>query len=295
MNPIRKLYDKLPVETRIRIRAILPDRLLRWYANRNTDVYLISYPKCGRTWLRLMVGRAISRHFNLPEQEDVLLLRSRRALPPGVPRITVIHDDRPMQKAPDELETSKQRYKDKKVIFLARDPRDVVVSSYFEAQKRSRLFRRLGSDGTETGFQGTLPEFIHRRQGGFDTILRYYNIWAQNRTVPRQFLLVRYEDMRQNPVRELRRVLDFLDLAEISDETIREAVEFASFENMRRMEAEGRFKDGSLQPADRDDQESYKTRKGKVKGFIEYLNEREITYLNQKLAADLSDFFGYRP
>lgn len=316
MHPLRRIYDQLPLDLRVRIRSMLPDGFLRWYANRNTDIYLISYPKCGRTWLRLMIGRAVTRHFNLPDQDYALLLHSGKALHPSAPRITVVHDDRPMNKAPEELETSKRRYKDKKVIFLARDPRDVIVSSYFETMKRSHLFRRqgVGSDalsanaalplgsaagpdqpGETSAFNGTLPEFIHRRKGGFDTILRYYNIWAENRTTPRDFLLVRYEDMRQNTARELRRVLDFLGLTEVSEATLNEAVEFASFENMRRMEAEGRFQDRMLQPADQADPESYKTRKGKVKGFVEYLNEREITTLNQKLAADLSDYFGYAP
>jgi hypothetical protein len=293
MNPIRSLYDRLPASLRSGLRSMVPDRLLRWYAHRNTDVYLISYPKCGRTWLRLMIGRAISQHFQLAETEDVLFLRSNRRYHPQVPRLMVIHDNRPMLRAPEELETTKGRYRGKKVIFLARDPRDVIVSSYFEMKNRGRLFGDNPYEQRSATFNGSLQEFIQQRQGGFETLLTYYNIWAQNRRLPQDFLLVRYEDMRANPGAELRRVLDFLGLQSIPQATIDEAVSYASFENMRKMEAEGRFQSGMLKPADQTDQESYKTRKGKTRGFVDHLSSGEIEDLNKRMKEYLDPYFGY--
>jgi hypothetical protein len=293
MNPIRSLYDRLPAALRSGFRSIVPDRLLRWYAHRNTDVYLISYPKCGRTWLRLMIGFAISRHFHLPETEDVLFIRSNRRYHPQAPRLMVIHDNRPMLRTPEELETSKTRYRAKKVIFLARDPRDVIVSSYFEMKNRGRLFGPNPYEKHNADFVGSLPEFIQQRRGGFDTLLAFYNIWAQNRHLPQDFLLVRYEDMQANPGGELRRVLDFLGLQAVSQAIIDEAVNYASFENMRKMEAEGRFQSGMLRPADQADRESYKTRKGKTKGFVDHLSAIEIDALTQKMNEKLDPYFGY--
>ena len=293
MNPIRSLYDRLPASLRSGFRSVVPDRWLRWYAHRHTDVYLISYPKCGRTWLRLMLGRAISQHFRLPESEDVLFLRSNHRYHPEVPRLMVIHEDRPMLRTPEELKTSKTRFRGKKVIFLARDPRDVIVSSYFEMKNRGRLFGDNPYEQHASTFEGSLPEFIYQRRGGFDTLLAYYNIWAGNHHLPQDFLLVRYEDMKANPGRELRRVLDFLGLQNISQATIAEAVSYASFENMRKMEAEGRFHSGMLKPAKQTDQESYKTRKGKTRGYVEYLSPAEIETLNQKMSAQLDLYFGY--
>lgn len=293
MNPIRSLYSRLPFSFRSGLRSIVPDRLLRWYAHRNTDVYLISYPKCGRTWLRLMIGRAISRHFHLPESEEVLFLRSNRRYHAQAPRLMVIHDNRPMLRTPDELETSKVRYRTKKVIFLARDPRDVIVSSYFEMKNRGRLFGQNPYEEHSPIFDGSLAEFIQQRRGGFDTLLAYYNIWAQNRHLPHGFLLVRYEDMKANPGGELRRVLDFLGLQAISQTTIDEAVSYASFENMQKMEAEGRFQSGMLRPADQANRESYKTRQGRAHGFVDHLSPVEIESLNKKMNEKLDPYFGY--
>lgn len=294
MHPIRHLYDTLPAQTRSLFRSMVPDAFLRWYAHRNTDVYLISYPKCGRTWLRLMMGRAIVRHFSLPENEENLFIRWKKRVHSAVPHITIIHDDRPMLKAPEELEKSKARYKDKQVIFLARDPRDVIVSSYFEMSKRGRLFGDNPYESRQAVFEGSLPEFIHNRTGGFDTLIAYYNIWASNRTVPKDFLLVRYEDMKADPSRELRRVLDYLGLQEINEAEIAEAVEFASFENMRKMEAEGKFQSSVIRPADKADEASYKTRKGETRGYVKYLDENEQAYLNQKIQNELAEYYGYK-
>ena len=200
-----------------------------------------------------------------------------------------------MFKAPGELETSKAHFRDKKVIFLARDPRDVIVSSYFERSKRTQIFGENPYEKRQAVFEGSLSEFINQPIGGFDTLLCYYNIWADNRSLPAGFLLVRYEDLKADPQRELRRVLNFLGLQIISDSTLAEAVEYASFENMRKMESSGKFQSGMLSPGSQGDQDSYKTRKGQIKGYINYLNEKEIQDLNHKLATNLSNFFGYLP
>ena len=290
---MRKFYNKLPATLRSEIRSLVPGSARRWYAHYHTEVYLLSYPKCGRTWLRLMIGRAIVRHFQMPDDIDHLFLAGNRRLHPDVPRIRVFHDDRPMLKTPEELETSKQQYRDKKVILLVRDPRDVIVSSYFEMKKRGRIFGDNPYETRQAQFDGSLSEFIVLRQGGFDTILEFYNIWAANRDVPAGFLLVRYEDMRADAQHELRRVLDFLGLEQIDAATIQEAVEYASFDNMRKMEEQGKFQTGMLTPADKSDQSSYKTRRGKIGGYHDYLSQTEVDTLNQKIAHRLSDIYGY--
>ena len=242
-----------------------------------------------------MIGRAIACQYSLPQEEDILLLQWKTKPHRDLPMITVIHDDRPMLKAPEELERSKDRYRGKSVIFLVRDPRDVVVSSYFEMNKRGRLFGDNPYESRQAYFEGSLSDFIYNKVGGFETILAYYNIWAENRHIPKNFLLVRYEDMRANPHKELRRVLNFLGLPAISDDTIADAVEYTSFENIRKMEAGGEFQSGILSPADKTDEESFKARKGKVRGFVDYLSEDQIQELSQKMQTELSDCFGYAP
>jgi hypothetical protein len=62
---------------------------------------------------------------------------------------------------------------------------------------------------------------------------------------------------------------------------------------MRKMEAEGRFQSKLLQPADQLNQDTYKTRKGKIKGYMDYLNASQVEALNRKLNDNLAAYFGY--
>lgn len=273
--------------------------------HKSVDTFLISFPKCGRTWLRLMIGRAIVRHFNLVAPnllQKTMSLESLAKFHPEIPKIVVNHDDNPQWKKADELVLSKIKYQNYKVIFLARDPRDVVVSIYFEHKKRVNTYadKIKTSDGMENyqervkQYEGDLSSYLKSEIGSLDTIIKYYNIWAENQNICENFLLVRYEDLHANTQKELRRVLDFIGLEQISNEAIAESIDFASFENMHKMEEEGKFKSYALKPVDKKDRESYKTRKGKVGGFAEYLNQDEINYINQKINTNLSDFYGYK-
>lgn len=240
-----------------------------------------------------MIGKSICGHYDLPCNEQNLLLKGRYQAHPDLPTITVIHDDRPMLKSPDELEHSKRKFMGKKVIFLARDPRDVIVSSYYEAKNRSDLFGQNPYESRSPKFNGNLSEFIHMQHGGFETILEYYNIWAENSHIPKDFLLVRYEDMKQDPAGELLRVLRFLNLSGITEQEVQAAVEYASFDNMRALEVEGVLSKDILSPGNRGDVNSYKTRSGKIGGYQESLSQDEIDFLDDKMRASLSNFYGY--
>ena len=53
---------------------------------RQADVFLLSYPKTGRTWLRVMIGQMLAAHFDHPELAHVEL-GTRMPRFEGVPRI----------------------------------------------------------------------------------------------------------------------------------------------------------------------------------------------------------------
>src|SRR5688572_7569791 len=74
-------------------------KLSRWIKQSAADVFLISYPKCGRTWLRVMLEKTLQLHFDCPEID---LVKSNFSIPPkpGIPIIRVAHDDNPHFKVP---------------------------------------------------------------------------------------------------------------------------------------------------------------------------------------------------
>lgn len=277
--------ERPPIGERLRARIRRTAPMLWWYRrrrNRMADVYVLSFPKCGRTWLRVMIGKALMLHHGIDDGDFMELgkLAERR---PDIPLIRFKHDDNPHYKSPDELVTSKREYRDLPVILLVRDIRDTVVSAYFQMTRREARYR----------FDGTMSAFLYCPRGSVDTIIRFYNIWADQRDAPGKFLLVRYEDLHERAEAELRRVLDFIGVRDVSDETIRQAVAFSQFENMRQMERGDRLGSWRLQPGNPDDPESYKTRKGKVGGYVEYLSESEVAELNEKIRRELSPVYGY--
>ncbi len=267
--------------TRKRIAALLPRRMLASYRHRRADVYLVSFPKCGRTWLRVMIGRAFQVHFGLPAGADLVELHRLAELDPRVPCVVATHDDDAQWKPPEAVEADKSRYRAKRVILLVRDPRDVIVSLYFQ---------RRGRHG---GYAGSLAQFLDERVGGFESLLRFYDAWADNVATSENVLVVRYEDLHARPEDELRRVLTFAGVDGVRPEVVADAVEYGSFDHMRELEETEAFGSEKLRPGRRGDVDTYKTRRGKVGGHRDELTAEQIDRLDRMLADSRVSRFGY--
>lgn len=179
------------------------------------------------------------------------------------------HDDSGHQKRRhfNELEVDKTAFSDQRVLLLIRDPRDVVVSGYFMATRRRQLY------------QGTLSNFLRDERHGLRKVLAFNNAWYEARHHLADFLLVRYERMQEDLLTVQRRILEFTG-QRADDETLRDTIEFCRFPNMQRLEREGFFEStyGVLLAARGDDPESAKIRRGKVGGFVDYLNPADLAY-----------------
>lgn len=276
---LRHATLRIPISAKKLILNVLPDSLLMWYETQDVDVYIISYPKCGRTWLRLMIGKAIQQHFLLDADTDLIEISQLSKINPMIPKIKVSHDDKPHFKTPIQLEKDKSQFQHKRIVFLTRDPRDVIVSYYFHVTRRFQI---------ETT---SISDFIRQDIGGINTLIFYYNIWAESQSQIDHFLRVRYEDLHANPQAELRRVLSFIGLPEISPQVITQAVQYAAFDNMRKLEESNAFSSPKLQPGQMGEYTSYKTRKGKIGSYFDHLTDSDIEYLNQKIDAELSNYY----
>jgi len=217
------------------------------------------------------------------DEKDLLNLKRMARSRREIPAIRVAHEDNPDYKTPEELSTRKPEFSDKRVIFLVRDPRDVVVSLYHQKKHRERYSWEIPD----------LAEFVRRERGSTKTIAKYYNVWIANRDIPQDFLLIRYEDMQKNTVQELKRVISFLGIEGASDSILRNATEFAKFDKMRAMEKKNAIKSRALKPGDPREEQSYKTRKGEVGGYRRELSEADILFLNDLIKTELKAKLGY--
>jgi Sulfotransferase domain len=276
----RRLARHLSPGARRRLAAVAGGRVLGWYRRRRSDAVLVSFPKCGRTWLRVMVGRAFQLHFGLPDHTDLTELAHLAEIDRRVPLVLVTHDDDAQYKAPAEVERDKSRYRQRRVVLLVRDPRDVIVSLYHQMH------------GRRDRYEGTLAEFVDEPVGGFASLLAFYDAWAAALDVPTALLVVRYEDLHTRPEAELAQVLAFLGVA-AAPATVAAAVAHGSFANMRRLEESGTTASDRLRPGRAGDLDTYKTRKGMVGGFRDELDPDQIARLDRMMAASSALVFGY--
>ena len=188
---------------------------------RSDDILLASYPKSGNTWTRFLIANLVH-----PDREVSFGNLHRLVLDPDV-SVKRDFDRAPPPRIVRTESSFDPRYR--RVIYVVRDPRDVVVSQY-------HYLRTLASIGNEF----PLEEFVERFLAG--EINRHLGSWGENvgswlatRSRHPGFLLLRYEDLVSGTARELTRVADFAGLP-ATPESIARAVERSSAEKMRESE-----------------------------------------------------------
>ncbi|MBN2280429.1 MAG: sulfotransferase domain-containing protein [Candidatus Marinimicrobia bacterium] len=231
-----------------------------WIKNRYQDCCIVSYPKSGRTWLHVMLDFL---HLNIKYKHD-----TADAL--YTPEMAF------------NLAIKKEVYENLKVIFLIRDPRDVIVSSYFQAMKRQAR-----------AFNFTLSQFIRDEKMGIRKLIEFQNNWARSREIPKKFMVLRYEDLKTDTTETLNQLLAFFEITGINKWQVNRAVKTFEFQNMQLLEKMHilKLRHGKiLKPNNIDDQNSFKTRKGKIKGYLDTLSVEDIQYCDE-MVKKFSDLY----
>lgn len=234
--------------------------------------YLFSSQKSGRTWVRMILAKVL---------EEIGLN------PAKIEMIPSFHT--PFKQALKEKKLHKLN-----VIFLYRDPRDCVVSRYFEISRR-RI--RPKTDNPKKAYNSTLEDYIRRNdEYGIDAIVDYMNAWHRERGRFRSFMTVSYEDLHSSTVENVKNILRFIQM-DCSENIVQKAVDYAEFENMKKIEATGKGNliqnyHGTFGSRHTADPESFRVRKGKIGGFAEYLSPADIEYVNDRIKR-LEEFFPY--
>ncbi|GAB5450875.1 MAG: sulfotransferase domain-containing protein [Halioglobus sp.] len=254
------------------------------------DWVLMSWGKSGRTWLRVMLSRAYTLKAGLPSSEllDFDNLKHQDA---SLPAVFFTHNNY-LKDYTGNL-TSKRHFKGKRIVLLVRDPRDVAVSQFFQWQFRMRPNKKFINDYPAHGADIDTWDFVLDKDAGVPRIVEYFNGWAQAIPELKDVLIVRYEDMRSEPGKVLADILSFTG-TEVSAEQVREAVDFAAYENMKKMEQESFFKGSGarVKAADKSNPQSFKVRKAKVGGYRDYFTDEQCEQL-ERMVAELDPVFGY--
>ncbi|BCO31220.1 sulfotransferase [Thiohalobacter sp. COW1] len=259
---------------------------------RQADAVVVSFGKSGRTWLRVMVSRLYQQLYGLPENA-LIGFDNFHNMDRRIPRIFFTHDNY-IGDYTGHVD-SKADFYDKKVLLLVRDPRDVAVSQFFQWQHRMRPEKKALNQYPPHGEQCSVYEFVRHEGAGLPKVMEFMNLWAREMDKVRQFALVRYEDMRADPHATLSRVAEFLEIPATAEQ-IQEAVDYASYENMKKMESAQSFRlsGGRMVPRDRNNPDSYKVRRAKVGGYRDYFEDEQVREIDALMEATLDPVFDYR-
>jgi Sulfotransferase domain len=254
------------------------------------DWVLISFGNSGRTWLRVMLSRFHQLKYGLNEHEllDFDNLKKRNS---EIPAVLFSHNNYLRDYTGGE--GNGELYSGKKIVLLVRDPRDTAVSQFFQWRYRMRPNKKFINNYPAHGTQISTWDFLLDQDSGVPRIVDYCNDWVPVIRQPQDILLVRYEDMRDDPHAVLSRILNFTGTPG-TEEQVRDAVEFASYENMKKMEASKFFSGlGSrLRQRNTDNPQSFKVRKAKVGGYRDLFTDEQCDIL-AKMTAKLDPVFGY--
>lgn len=284
------LTAPLPRQRRIALRH----RLRAGLDNRRVlaaDILVLSRAKSGRTWLRAMLSRLYQKKHGLAENQ-LLEYDNFRRQAAAIPVMAMTHGHYLEHLARHARHGEK--LKSMPVVFMLRDPRDVAVSEYFQSTRRASAYKRELYDVDQAG---SMFEFVTQSPLGLPAICEYLNHWHRELDSWYRVYRLFYEDLRAEPEAEMARLLAFLK-QDFSAEEIAEAVEFASFEALKRKERDNYFRNSRLQAKNVEDPDSYKVRRGKVGGYRDYFSTEEIervdTLVNERLHPDLVAKFAHR-
>ena len=244
---------------------------------RDADAFLVSFPKSGRTWFRFILSNYFNQTLSLGE--NVSLHSTFKILPnfaldesrgigafafnmkrPGLPLILVSH-----------LGHSADLFRAKPVVFMVRDPRDVLVSAYFHATRHKHRF------------EGDLDSFLRDPHHGLPILSRYLNGWAAGMRRRPNFIMS-YEGLQADPIAQSSATLRFLGCT-VDAAAVADAVGASRFDAMRELELAEGLPDHDY---DRSEAESLRMRRGKAGGFVDYLNADQIAFVESELTRRLT-------
>jgi hypothetical protein len=194
----------------------------RQIAVRPDDTFIVSYPRSGNTWTRFLIANLLYANQTVSFTNIERLIPDAEAL-----------SSRYLKRLPGPRVIKTHQYFDHrypKVLYIARDPRDVVLSYYHFARK----YRHIADDYP-------LEQFVHNLVTG-SGLSTAWGTWGENvgtwvaaRHGRPAFMLLRYEDMMADTSAELAKVARFFGV-EASPEKLHRAIENSSADRMRKLE-----------------------------------------------------------
>ncbi len=184
------------------------------------DVFLVSFPKSGNTWIRFLLA-----NLRYPDQ-PATFANIHRLIPDPTGTARRDFDRMARPRIIKSHECFDPRYP--RVIYVVRDPRDVVLSQYHYHRKLMRI-------GDDSPIENFVTRFLAGETCPHGSWGQNITTWLATREGDPRFLLLRYEDMVADTARELAKIVKFVGIT-ANAEQISLAVERSSAGRMRKLE-----------------------------------------------------------
>lgn len=276
---MKKFFSK---DFKRKVKYALPERVR---VGLESEYIIVSYPKCGRSWLRVMLTEYVREKYGIAKDEYIYE-NALSKYSKDLNDVSFTHDDEPCFKNYQNIAGSKKAYSNKKVIFLMRNPIDTAVSWFYQLTDR----------GSKKWLKDPVPlddinKFVKNDVGALKSIVTYFNLWLAKREVPKDFMIVKYEDVKLTTVDELVRIMEFLGFKNVDKDVVGKVVDQTEFSKLKKKEKEGLVNDiGFVQKGE---QQGAKVRKGKIKGYVDELNPDTVSWAEMYVQKHLDESFGY--
>jgi hypothetical protein len=241
--------------------TVIPDRV--------TCTFL-SYPKSGRTWVRLMLYHVLAFKYGAITIRGNLIGAEEDF---KYPWFYFTHNPVPIDVK-------------KKLVIIARDVRDVLVSWYFHVTLR----RQVKKEGSFLPESYPISDFVRSKKWGVENYINF-TLYVDSLNVS-DCHLIKYEDLRKDTYAEFSRLLDCLGIS-VEERIKRSIISATDFDFVRdKIEKQDykafyplpQIKDlDRWLPTDGSNAESHKLRKGKVGGYDQYLSKKDIDWLDGEM------------
>lgn len=285
----RPFYIKFPRRLMVKI--------LSYIMHKRIKIVFLAYPKTGNTWTITMLRHYIVKHYNLSEKYLGKCMLSDYTynefykLPLKIPEIFHTHACIFLGKKMNINDLTKEfeKYKDKNMIILIRDFKDVLTSQFMHDVHRSNQRR----------FFGNISEYIVSEEFGIEKIVSYYNVLFKIRKFSnKKTILVSYEEFFKNTENKLKDFIKYtLGKKNIDSELIKETVKFGNIKNMRKLEKQANNQNEAIIPglflSGDKSKNAYKARKGGSGKHKEIMSKNNVGYIDKFIKKKISIFSDY--
>jgi hypothetical protein len=186
------------------------------------DTFVVSYPRSGNTWTRFLIANLVHA------DQDVSFANIEKLIPD-----TSSQSNRALKATPRPRIIKTHEYFDHrypKIIYIVRDPRDVVLSYYDFQRKYMQI-------DDQYPLERYVDDFVNGKliSIGWGTWGENVASWMCTRGKQNNFLLLRYEDMMRDTARELERMARFMGIDPTANR-LQRAIDRSSADRMRALE-----------------------------------------------------------